>query len=350
MKKKKAIKVLRNILIGFVALILIFFLVRFIVMKINEKVPAGGINESGYVEINGTKQWISVYGKDKDNPVLLYLHGGPGSSTSAYDYAFTRKWADVYTVVTWDQRNCGKSYEASQNKIKLTYDLMMSDGVEMTKYLLKYLEQDKITLLGHSWGTYLGANLAMKYPQYYDCYIGTGQMVDLNENEKRFKNQAAQWVKNDKEGEKLYKKLNVDEFSPEYFSLRNQIMEKYNYDLMADGPDYNMPATIIFNPYYSLSDWNRFLHTDYSVYMDFLLSKEFEKFSLVGKYNYKVPYYNINGDRDYQTNYELAQEYYEQVNAPDKKMYMMKHTTHGLLESKSEEFSRILHKIKEEQK
>ncbi len=131
-------------------------------MKINGSVPEGGINESKYVEINGTKQWISIYGENKKNPVLLYLHGGPGSSTSAFDYAFTRKWADVYTVVTWDQRNCGKSYDSSQNKIQLTYDLMMSDGVEMTKYLLKYLEKDKITLLGHSWGTYLGANLAMK--------------------------------------------------------------------------------------------------------------------------------------------------------------------------------------------
>ncbi len=121
-----------------------------------------------YVDINNTKQWISIYGQDKDNPVLLYLHGGPGSATSAYDYAFTRKWSDVYTVVTWDQRNCGKSYSSDQNDTALTYDLMMSDGVEMTKYLLDYLGKDKITLLGHSWGTYFGSNLVLAYPEYYD--------------------------------------------------------------------------------------------------------------------------------------------------------------------------------------
>ena len=140
-KKGKVFKVIRNILIVLFVLIFIFFLVRFIGMKINGSVPEGGINESMYVEINGTKQWISIYGENKKNPVLLYLHGGPGSSTSAFDYAFTRKWADVYTVVTWDQRNCGKSYDSSQNKTQLTYDLMMGDGVEMTKYLLKYLEE-----------------------------------------------------------------------------------------------------------------------------------------------------------------------------------------------------------------
>ena len=78
-----------------------------------------------YVEINGTKQWINIYGDDINNPVLLYLHGGPGSSTSDIDYAFTRKWADVYTVVTWDQRNCGKSYDKSQDDLLLTKDLFM---------------------------------------------------------------------------------------------------------------------------------------------------------------------------------------------------------------------------------
>ena len=126
----------------------------------------------------------------KTNPVLLYLHGGPGSSTSTYDYAFTRKWADVYTVVTWDQRNCGKSYSSDQNDTTLTYDLMMSDGIEMTKILLDYLGKDKITLLGHSWGTYFGCNLVLEYPEYYECYIGTGQLVDFYQNEIAFREKA----------------------------------------------------------------------------------------------------------------------------------------------------------------
>lgn len=70
---------------------------------------------------------------------------------------------------------------------------------------------------------------------------------------------------------------------------------------------------------------------------------------MLGRTDYQVPYYNINGDKDYQTNYLLAQEYFEQVNAPRKKMYIMQDTTHGLLESKSEEFSEILHQIAEEE-
>lgn len=347
MKKlwKVMFNVLKWIFLVLAAVIVFFFIVRFIGQKIYNRTPEGGINEEMYVDINGSKQWISIYGQDKDNPVLLYLHGGPGSSTSLYDYAFTRKWSDVYTVVTWDQRNCGKSYSPDQNDTTLTYDLMMSDGVEMTRFVLDYLDKDKITLLGHSWGTYFGSNLVLEYPEYYECYIGTGQLVDFYQNETAFKEEAVKWTENDEEGKRLIEKLDVGDFSMEYYAARNALMEKYGYDMFADGTDYNLIAAQIFNPYYSLGDFYHYIHSDFSVYDEFLGSDEFNKFSLLGKTDYQVPFYNINGDKDYQTNYLIAQDYFELVNAPRKKMYLMKDTTHGLLESKSEEFSDILHEI-----
>ena len=157
---KKAIKImgiiLLWILITLAAAIMILLVVRLIGRVINAKTPKGGINESMYVDINGTKQWINVYGQDKNNPVLLYLHGGPGSATSYQDYVFTRKWSDVYTVVTWDQRGCGKSYDTSKTDT-ITVEMMMQDGKEMTEWLLGNMDKDKITLLGHSWGSLFGA-------------------------------------------------------------------------------------------------------------------------------------------------------------------------------------------------
>lgn len=346
---RKKLKYLKMLILIMLAIILVFPFARVIGIALNRKTPDGGINESSYINVNGTMQWISIYGENKDNPVLLYLHGGPGSATSAYDYAFTRKWADVYTVVTWDQRNCGKSYNEEQNNVALTYELMMNDGKAVTEYILNYLGKDKLTLLGHSWGTYLGSNLALTYPEYYDCYIGTGQMVDMHQNELAFYEVAKSWVGNDPEGLELLEKLSPDRLTEEHFQARNMLMERYGYDMMVDGTDYNMLATVVFNPYYSLADWVDFLKVDYSVYMNFLMSDEFDKFSLAGKTEYKIPYYNINGDRDYQTNYKLAQEYFDEIDAPYKKMYLMKNATHGLLESRSEEFSEILHEIAREQ-
>ena len=350
MKRKcKIFKIIKWVVLVILALIITFFLVRAIGKAIYNQTPDGGINESRYVDVNGTKQWINIYGEDIDNPVLLYLHGGPGSATSDIDYAFTRKWADVYTVVTWDQRNCGKSYDKEQNNITLTYDLMMNDGKAVTEYVLNYLGKDKLTLLGHSWGTYFGCNLILEYPEYYECYIGTGQLVDMHQNEFAFYENAKNWVGNDPEGLELLKKLSPDNFTEEHFNARNQLMEKYGYGMMVDGTDYNIPATVIFNPYYSFVDWINFFKVDYSVYMKFLMSDEFKKFSLTDKTKYEVSYYNINGNRDYQTNYEQAQAYFDKIDAPYKKMYIMENTTHGLLESKSQAFSDILHEIAKEQ-
>ena len=346
-KVKKFVKCILLFLLVIVAAIL---LAHAIGGAVNRRTPKGGINESMYVEINGTEQWINIYGEDVDNPVLLYLHGGPGSSTSDIDYAFTRKWADVYTVVTWDQRNCGKSYDEGQNDIVLTRELLMEDGREMTEFLLDYMGKDKLTILGHSWGTYYGANLVLEFPQYYECFIGTGQLVDMVENETAFKEEALKWAEGDEEALALVDQLTPDDFTMDHIMARNALMEKYGYSMMVDGADYNLVTTILFNPNYSIIDWIRYFQRDMTVYLEFFHSDELQAFSLKGRYDYEVPYYNINGDKDYQTNYKLAQEYFDNVNAPYKEMFIMEDTTHGLLESKSEYFSKILHQIAEKQK
>ncbi len=343
--RKKLLKIIKYIAVAVVSIIVLFFLTRAVGKAVYSKTPDGGINESMYIDVNGTKQWINIYGEDIDNPVLIYLHGGPGSATSQMDYAFTRKWADVYTVVTWDQRNCGKSYSPEQNSIVLTKELFLTDGKEVTEFVLDYLSKDKLTLLGHSWGSIYGANLVLEYPEYYECFIGTGQLVDILENEEAFKQEAFLWAHDDEEMLSLVNQLTPNNASMEHFSIKNTIMQKYGYDMMVNGTDYNTIWTMIFNPNYSILDWKNYLNTDMGVYSDFCTSDEFAAFSLKGRVDYQVPLYNINGDMDYQTNYKLAQEYFEEVNAPYKQMFIMENMTHGLLESDSEGFSEIVHQI-----
>ena len=353
---KKALKITGKICkwIGLILLVLItaFFIARSIGIGLNMRTPDDGINESMLVDINGTQQWINIYGQDKDNPVLLYLHGGPGSATSQIDYAFTRKWSDVYTVVTWDQRGCGKSYNTSKTDT-IASDIMMQDGREMTEYLLEYMGKDKITLLGHSWGSMYGANLALAYPEYYDAFIGAGQFIDDTENEQRLYEAAQKWSEGDEDGKAILAKWSPDSAdSIEALQARNDIMERYGYGMMKDGTDYNMFFAVLFNPNYMVKDYIGYVKNSeksFEPYLGFVIG-DMSRLSLLGRYDYKVPYYNINGDMDYQTNYWLACEYFEQVNAPEKEMFVMKDATHGLLESRSEEFSELLHKIAEKQK
>ena len=334
--------------IAVLSLLAVLFIIRWIGRGLNQRVPEGGVNTSMYVDVNGSKQWISIYGQDRNNPVLLYLHGGPGSATSLFDYAFTRQWSDVYTVVTWDQRGCGKSFDKSHPET-ITADIMMSDGKVMTEFLRDYLHVDKITLLGHSWGSYLGANLALAYPEYYEAFIGTGQFIDSDENERRLHEAALAWSENDPEGRGMVDAwARSREQGEDDFLLRNRIMDRYVYGMMKDGRDYNLFMTVLCNPYYSIQDMLdsiRYEDDMFTPYGAFVKSEGFREMSLLGRYDYAMPFYNIDGDMDYQTNFELACEYFSKVNAPEKELFVLKNATHGLLESRSEEFSGLVHRI-----
>ena len=213
---------------------------------------------------------------------------------------------------------------------------MMQDGKEMTKFLLDYLNKEKLTLLGHSWGSLYGANLALEYPEYYEAFIGVGQFIDPLENEQRLYNAALEWSVGDEEGQTVLSGWSPNnEDSVEALQARNATLERYGYGMMKDGTDYNIFTTVLFNPNYTIKDYIGYMTNgsrEFEPYLAFWAKGEMSKLSLLGKYDYKVPYYNINGDMDYQTNYQLACEYFGKVNAPEKAMIVMENATHGLLE------------------
>jgi len=354
---KKVYKIIKWVIISIIAFITVnistVITVRNFGKKVNNRIPFGGINKSMYVKINNSRQWINIYGDSVKNPVILYLHGGPGSPTSYIDYKFLRKWSDVFTVVSWDQRDVGLSSNFNQllEDIPYTKELLMDDGIEMTKYLLNYLKKDKLILIGHSWGSIFGANLVLEHPEYYEYFIGTGQVVDIKENEKALKEAVKEWTRGDKEGEQLYEKFISTNSTREYVTTRYKLMKRYGYDGLAEKPDYSMLGALFFNPYYSYYDIFRLLANfvvlpeEQIKYLDFLFSPEFDKFSLLNRTEYQIPFYNINGDHDYQANTFQAEDYFNDVKAPRKKLYMMKDMNHGLLEVRSNEFSDIIHEI-----
>ena len=180
MKKAASVllKVIKWILIVLVSLVVLLLMVRFIGQRIYSAVPKNGINEEMYIDVNGQQQWISIYGEDKDNPVMLYLHGGPGFSTSYADWVITRKLAKDYTVISWDQRNCAKTWIHDQKSDTVTAELMRSDLESVVDQMLEYLGKDKLTLLGMSWGTYYGCDYAYSHPDKVECIINLSQCVD----------------------------------------------------------------------------------------------------------------------------------------------------------------------------
>jgi pimeloyl-ACP methyl ester carboxylesterase len=141
------------------------------------------IDEQAYVTLGGVEQYISITGESRSNPVLLFLHGGPGRSMLGFDAEF-RPWEKYFTVVQWDQRGTGRTYlrDGADHTEPLTIDRMTQDGVELAQYLTQRFHR-KIILIGHSWGSILGVRMAQMRPDLIAAYVGTGQFVDKAEAE-----------------------------------------------------------------------------------------------------------------------------------------------------------------------
>jgi pimeloyl-ACP methyl ester carboxylesterase len=140
---------------------------------------SNGIDEATYVEVGGIEQWITIRGEDRTNPVLLFLHGGPGDATNPWGYAAFRSWLKYFTVVQWDQRGAGRTFgrNGAASASTITPDRMVQDGIELSELLKKRLRADKIVLVGHSWGSVLGFFMVKARPELFYAFVGTGQVA-----------------------------------------------------------------------------------------------------------------------------------------------------------------------------
>lgn len=136
-----------------------------------------GIQEDRYVTLGGIEQWISIRGEDRNNPVILLVHGGPGDATSLYGYALLRSWFKRFTVVQWDQRGAGRTYERDGPSTPMvTIDRIVQDGIELSDSLRRELKKDRIVVVGHSFGSIVGLEMVKARPDLYYAFVGTGQI------------------------------------------------------------------------------------------------------------------------------------------------------------------------------
>ena len=143
-----------------------------------------GIDESSYVAIGGIEQWITIRGQNRNNPLLLFLHGGPGDVTNPWTFALFAPWEKHFTVVQWDQRGAGRTLRKTGPGVvpTMTLDRMAQDGIELTEYLRKHLGKDKIIIVAHSFGSILGLRMVRTRPELFYAYVGTGQIADNTKN------------------------------------------------------------------------------------------------------------------------------------------------------------------------
>lgn len=158
-----------------------------IISGLREIVSPEGLQATETIRIGDIDQVVSILSQDLRNPVIIYLHGGPGFVEMPLDWWWNRGWDEYFTVVHWDQRNAGKTFVASgpNDPALLTPDRFQADAEELVQWALKRFGKEKIFVLGHSWGSMLGLRLAAAHPEWLHAYIGMGQVTDSPESERR---------------------------------------------------------------------------------------------------------------------------------------------------------------------
>jgi proline-specific peptidase len=302
-----------------------------------------------YVYINGIKQFLFHNGTSYDNPVMLYLHGGPGSAESLFTEGFQRQWEDLYTVIHWDQRGAGKTLTMNPHKYP-TIDLLVKDLYDIVQYLKEIYKKDKIVLLGHSWGSVLGSTFIKKYPEEVSYYIGVGQVVSMLDNERVGYEKVKELILEKNDRSSLKKLEAIGEYPDKRYSEEwlkkclklRKLQGKYK---LAAGMDLSISLIAFKSPIFKLSDIIALTKAFKSngKLVEFLVN-----FNLKLESNeYKIPVFYIMGGNDWQTPYSEAEEYFDKIKAPDKKYYLIPNAGHMTMLDQPDLFFESLKEIAE---
>lgn len=299
----------------------------------NGHVPPNSIAELRALDLNGKKQWISLRGWDQSKPILLFLAGGPGGTQMA---AVRHELAELekhFVVVNWDQPGSGKSYYAAKIK-EITVDTYVQDGHALTAYLQERFSQEKIYLLGESWGSALGIFLINKYPSSYHALIGAAQMIDFAQTE-RMDYAKAMEIASDQGDTALIARLKANGTPPYYgqdMTWKSAAYLNYLSAFMANDPSIHNPGYNTFrdigSPEYGLLDKVNFfrgiLNTYNHVYQqlyDIDMRTDYIKLD--------VPVYFFLGRHDLNAPTALAAEYALLLDAPEKGIVWFEHSGHS---------------------
>jgi len=306
---------------------------------------AGSLSEKVFVNIGGVKQGMFIKSKNTTHPLLLYLHGG------LPDYFLTQKYPtdfeDYFSVVWWEQRGSGISYSTNITPESMTLEQLIKDVLDVTNYLRHRFGQEKIYLMGHSGGTFIGIQAAARAPELYYAYIGVAQMSDQLKSEQLAYEYMLKYYE-ENENKKMVQKLKIapviDSTPDAYLKLRDKVMHKLG---IGTTHDMNSVITGIFIPSLSCREYTIMEKINMwrgksqsgvsSLWYEMLATNLTYKVPKL-----EIPIYFFGGVYDYTVSYTLAKEYFEKIQAPLKGFYTFEKSAHSPLFEEPEKMQQIL--------
>lgn len=308
-----------------------------------------GIYLYEYPMINGIKQYVQVRGKDRKNPLVLFLHGGPGGSVAGVCHIHQEGWEDKFTVANWDQRNTCKTYCANKDKaqeIALTGTMedFVKDIDEVIAYLHTVYEFDKLILMGFSWGSAIGSEYAKRYPENILCYIGIGQHVCYRDGVLTTCQRLLELVPNGSKDEEEVKRI-VETFpqkpvwNKELFTcmrLYTPLCTKY---IIRHGKRISL-SKIMSSPFMNFREKKSVMFLDYSKLTQSyatMLDYDFRQ-----NMQYEVPLLFIFGDEETVCPSKLVEDCFDMISAPKKKIEIIPQASHACYLDNAQAFMSVV--------
>jgi pimeloyl-ACP methyl ester carboxylesterase len=298
------------------------------------------------INLGGLDQSILIRTDDTKHPLLLFLHGGPGTAQIGFARRFQRELEKEFIVVNWDQRGAGLSQPDVYRKEDFSIQTYLDDAKELISTLLKRFKKEKLYLVGHSWGTILGTTLAKEFSVYLYAYVGVGQIVNAVEGERLsydFVLKKAE-ERGDKKALNRLKNLTFDPGSLEYLFTQRKLLDRYK------GSIYSMSGSQLFfgeflkNTEYLLNDWLRYFKGNKRSLE--MMWQEVAKTDFTNVVEFSIPIYFCAGRKDYNTPSELTEKYFQMIQAPKKELIWFEHSGHCPPFEEHEKFNQFLSGIK----
>ena len=318
----------------------------------NGEIIQGSISEKTYVEINGVKQGMFIKGKNINNQVLLFVHGGPLMPEYFLNDKYPTGLEEYFTICWWEQPGVGLSYSSDISKEDLTLNAIIEDTIAVTNFLREKFDKDKIYLLGHSWGSFVAIQAAYIRPELYNAYIGMGQITNQKESEKiAYKYMIDEYSKlgNKKMVNKL-KEYSIDTSDEELIKYYKSSLRDTAMHQLGIGTTHDMHSvfTGIFIPVmkcrgYTLEEkiniWRgkAYVRNNTNLINEYLFV---DIPSMISEL--EVPCYFISGEYDYTVSWKLVEEYYKDLKAPHKGFYLFENSAHSPMFEEPEKFIDIM--------
>lgn len=319
----------------------------------NGAVLTNSIVEKTWVDINGSKLGLIIIGEDKNNPILLVCGGGPGIPEYLMESFYPSVLTKHFVVVYFDYRGTGLSYEKVDPN-KMTTKQYLNDVDTITDYIRNRFNTEKIYLMGHSFGTYIGLNAAHNHPEKYDAYFAMSQMTIPKKSEIMAYDYMLNEYKKRNDSSKVseFEKYPIKDSEEAFVEYRTSSLRDDGMHELGVGTTRNMSSVIydIFFPSlrckaYTMVEriniWRgKIASNKFKVTADGFNYNTFEKIKSID-----IPIYFFAGKYDYTCNEELQRKYYEFIKAPNKKYYLYENSSHSPVFEDNEMTDNVLKEI-----